>query len=130
MAEPAPKKDEMKPTAETTTITITYGADGYGPIPVSSTVANNGPVTFICNQACWIWTQVGGVNVDVFTGETGNHLVCAPGGNLATLSVQNTTITIVPLAPNSQPPGPSITENVRGTIVVGSGLMRHDKESE
>jgi hypothetical protein len=126
MAETGTKRAETTPI----TITITSGANGYSPIPIDSNAANGGGVNFICNQACWIWTQVGGVNVDVFTGETGNHLVCAPGGNLATLSVQNTTITIVPLAPNSQPPGPSITENVRGTIVVGSGLMRHDKESE
>jgi hypothetical protein len=130
MAEPAPKRDEANPTAATTQITITYGANGYGPIPVSSTVANNGTVTFICNQACWVWTQVGGVNVDAFTGETGNHLVCPAGSTAAVPSVQNTTITIVPLAPNSQPPGPSITASIRGTIAVGSVHTPHKEEKE
>lgn len=111
-------------------IQITFTAGSYAPLPVSSEVANNGQVTFICTQACWIWTIVSGGLTNAFVGETSNHLVCSPGNNGPyTPVVQNSTITIAPLAVNSQPPPPT-AQNVRGTIKVGSTGEGHKKDSK
>jgi len=126
MAKPAPAFG----APSTASIQITFSAGSYAPLPVNSEVANNGQVSFICTQACWIWTFVNGALTNAFVGQTSNHLVCAPGNNGPyTPSVQNTTITIAPLAVNSQPPSPSPL-NVRGTIKVGSTGEGGKKESK
>jgi hypothetical protein len=127
MAEPAPARLGAPATV---TVEITFSASGYSPVPQNSSVANNGTVSFICTQACWIWTIVGGVLTNAFVGEHGDYLACAPGNNGPyTPEVQNTTITIVPLGVNSNPPTPSPAANVRGTIMVTSGL-REKKERQ
>lgn len=126
MAKPAPAFGA--PT--TTNIQITFTAGSYAPLPVNSTVADNGEVYFICTQACWIWTLVNGALTNAFNGQNSNHLVCAAGNNGPyTPAVQDTTITIAPLAVNSQPPSPSPL-NVRGTIKVGSTGEGGKKESK
>jgi hypothetical protein len=118
MPEPARAK-----AAQNLSIEITYGADGYSPVPDDGSVADNGSVYFICTQACWVWTLIGDELTDAFVGETNNHISCAAGNNGPfTPAVQNETITIAPLAVNSNPPSEKkITDNLTGTIKVGSG---------
>ncbi len=113
----------------TITVEITVSQGSYAPVPLSSSVLNDGTVYFACQQACWIWTIAGGALTNAFNGETNDHLACGPGNNGPyTPAVQNTTITIVPLAVNSNPPPPlSPKESVRGTIMVTSGEPEKEK---
>lgn len=127
MAEAAPAKFGAP---QTDTIQITFAANQYGVVPVTSSVANNGQVSFVCTRACWIWTIVSGALANAFVGETNHYLVCAPGNNGPfTPAVSNTTITVVPLPVNSNPPPPQDAKDVlRGTITVSS--MGEPKEGE
>jgi hypothetical protein len=120
MPEPAPAR--FVPPA-TDSIEIIFSAGGYSPVPVDSSVADNGAVHFICGQACWIWTIVNGALTNAFDGESNDYVPCGPGNNGPyTPAVQDTTITIVPLSVNSVPPlVGNPRETVRGTIKVGSG---------
>jgi hypothetical protein len=128
MAEPGTAKAGPE-TANDVTILWTSGS-GYSPIPATLTVPVGGTVTFISNYACWVWTMVNNVLVNAFQGQTNDYLNCStPGSNtFTTTEPANTVITIIPLAVNSNPPTPLKTENLRGTIRVGSGEHdEHDK---
>jgi|ERR1700683_1559826 len=127
MAEP--KKALETPPARTV-ITITFSSGSWAPAPTSSSVQPNGTVQFNCSQACWIWTEVNNVLTNAFVNQQNDYLSCQPGSNSFTPSVSDgTTITIIPLAVNSNPPSAQITENVRGTVKVSSTGVegKHEK---
>lgn len=126
MAEPK-RALETPPTHDP--ITITNGASGWGPTPVSSSVQPNGTVQFTCAQSCWIWTMVNNALTNAFNGEQNNHVVCQPGpnNNFTPSVADGTTITIIPLAVNSNPPS-LIEANVRGTIRISSTMGDGDKQ--
>jgi hypothetical protein len=123
MKMPEPGKAKLG-TPEKIDITITSSGSGYSPVPVSSSVANDGEVYFICNQACWIWTIVDNALTNAFEDQTDDYVACAAGNNGGfTPTDEDETITIVPLAVNSNPPDPlNLPDTVRGTIKVGSGI--------
>lgn len=119
MAEPK-KALETPPTQ--VQISINYSQGSWSPTPQSSTVQPNGTVQFIPNQTSWVWTMVNNALATVFQGQTNDYVQVVPGQtNEFTVDVSNnTTITIIPLGQNSNPPTPDITENVRGTVKVSS----------
>jgi hypothetical protein len=121
MAEPAPSKVG---TPSSISIQITFSSNSYAPVPQSSSVENGGSVYFVCSKACWVWTIVDDELTDAFDSEENNYVACAPGNNGPfTPAISDDTITIVPLAVNSNPPNPdNITESVRGTIKVTTGM--------
>jgi|ERR1700728_378327 len=121
MAEAAPSRLGAPSTID---IQITFSSNSYAPVPQSSSVANDGSVYFVCSKACWVWTIVDDELTDAFDSEQNNYVACAPGNNGPfTPAASDETITIVPLAVNSNPPTPdSPKDNVRGTIKVTSGI--------
>jgi Flp pilus assembly protein TadG len=129
MAEPAPAKFGAPATD---VVDIVYNASGYGPTPQNSSVANNGTVTFICqSRPSWVWTGVGNALVNAFVGETNNYIPCNVGSNgpySIAPAYQNSTINIIPLAVNSNPPPPMFRDNLRGTIKVGSMIGKAEEK--
>ena len=129
-AEPA--KARTNPPPAQASVTVTFNpTNGYGFTPASTSVANNGTVTFVAPKACWVWTYANGAYTNVFENESSNHVVCQVGGNnnfTVASAYSNTVITTVGTDGNAQqPPPPSdITENVKGTIHVGSSGANTD----
>jgi hypothetical protein len=93
-------------------------------------VQPGGTVQFIPNQTSWVWTMVNNTLTNVFQGETNDYVQVVPGQqNQFTVTVANgTTITIIPLGVNSNPPS-NIANNLRGSIKVSSTGVegKHEK---
>jgi hypothetical protein len=129
-AEPAKARTDTPPAQ--TTVTVTFSAsNGYGFTPASASVANDGTVQFIAPQACWVWTYANGAYTNVFNNESSNHVVCQVGGNnnfVVASAYANTVIETVGTNVNAAQPAPpvEITENVKGTIHVGSSGANTD----
>ncbi len=124
---------------DTDPVTVTYIGGAWGVVPAASSVASSGEVYFVCGIACWIWTMVNNVLVNAFVGETNNYLVCAPGQSPAysvAPAYANSTITVIPEPPNSNPPTAQLAAaqlhvaSVRGTIKVSSSgvITKQDKK--
>jgi hypothetical protein len=118
MPEPAPAKFGG---ASSINVSITFANSDYGVTPQASSVENDGQVYFISARACWLWTEINGTLTDAFEGETGNYLPCNAGNNGPyTPAEDDVVITIIPTAPNSNPPSSNPAGAVKGTITVGS----------
>ena len=120
MAEPK-KALSTPPMVNPVTISNTQGS--WAPIPQNSSVQPNGTVQFTSNPTSWVWTMVNNALTPAFQGQTNNYVQCnaGPSTNVTPLaSMNNQTITIIPLPTHSNPPQPDIKNNVRGTIRVSS----------